>query len=94
MSKSSSKLPLVLFSLLVVKVVTNRDIFSTIHLSLALNRTVNLLVLVRGREALVNLTKPATCAKSVVMSTGTAFCHMSRNSASRFLVVAAKRKSP
>ena len=41
--------------MLVVKVDTNGEISSTVHLSLALNRTVNLSVMVRGREDSVNL---------------------------------------
>ena len=40
---------------MVVKVDTNGEISSTVHLSLALNRTVNLSVMVRGREDSVNL---------------------------------------
>ena len=70
-------------SLFVVKELTNGEISTKVHLSLALNRTDNLSVMVRGREDSVNLlmtggffsstkTKPASCAMSVVIPSGTA----------------------
>merc|ERR1719419_21759 len=79
------------FSLLVVKEDTNGDISSKVHFSLAQKRTDNLSPTLTGRSLSVNLritggslsstkTNPASWDILVVIPSGTAFCHISRNS--------------